>query len=104
MSDVVLELGSLEVTDALSLSADATGELSVSDSKEIYKDHDVITSYELLDDLPTLDGITIKGAMSEKDPTVPAWAKAESKPAYSYIEVGLEELDTAAIEALWNGL
>lgn len=100
---VELELGSINITDALSLNADIPDELSISDGKEIFKENGV-TSYEMLDDLPRLNGQTIIGDMAEKDPTVPDWAKQETKPKYSYDETGLEELSIAAIEALWNGL
>ncbi len=100
---VDLKLGSLYITDELSLSVGVQEELSISDGKEIFKENGV-TSYEMLDDLPRLNGQTIIGDVTEKDPTVPSWAKAETKPTYSYDETGLEELSVAAIEALWNGL
>lgn len=100
---VELELGAIDITDALSLSADVSDELSIADGKEIFKETGV-TSYEMLDDLPRLNGQTIIGDMAEKDPTVPNWAKQETKPTYSFDETGLEELSITAIEALWNGL
>ena len=45
-------------------------------------------SYKELLDKPKLNGKTIDGNMDETDPTVPAWAKAPTKPEYSANEVG----------------
>ena len=45
-------------------------------------------SYKNLDDLPKLDGRLIIGDIQELDPTVPAWAKAPTKPEYKANEVG----------------
>lgn len=50
--------------------------------------------YNQLFNLPTLNGITIKGKMSEIDPTVPDWAKAPEKPTYTASEVGALPSDT----------
>lgn len=44
-------------------------------------------NYEDLINLPKLNGETIIGNMEEKDPTVPSWAKQESKPVYTPEEV-----------------
>lgn len=47
-----------------------------------------IRDYNLLDNLPMLNGEVIKGNMKEKDPTVPEWAKQEKKPEYQPEEIG----------------
>lgn len=44
--------------------------------------------YEKLENLPTLDGREIIGEIKELDPTVPEWAKNETKPTYEASEVG----------------
>ena len=49
--------------------------------------------YEKLKNLPTLDGVEIRGEMKERDPTVPEWAKEDQKPAYSASEVGALSVD-----------
>ena len=77
---------------------EVSGTLSVSDGKEIYQEGGGVTDYEKLDNLPTLDGEIIIGAMTEKAPTVPAWAKTEAKPVYDY-EDGEPEEDAEDIPA-----
>lgn len=68
------------------------------------------TSYNDLTDKPTLDGKTIVGDMAETDPTVPNWAKAETRPVYTAEEVGamaegaVEEIGTAELSTLWEEL
>ena len=44
--------------------------------------------YELLKNKPKLDGREIIGDIPELDPTVPDWAKEETKPTYSSDEIG----------------
>lgn len=44
--------------------------------------------YEKLINLPYLNGQKIIGNMAEVDPTVPEWAKTESKPSYNPEELG----------------
>lgn len=39
------------------------------------------------------------GATEETDPTVPAWAKAETKPSYTSDEIGLGNVDNTSDEA-----
>jgi hypothetical protein len=62
--------------------ADVTIENVVVERKEGIRD------YNLLDNLPMLNGKVIKGNMEEKDPTVPEWAKQEKKPEYQPEEIG----------------
>lgn len=61
-----------------------------------------VDDYEKLKNLPLLDGRKIIGNMQERDPTVPEWAKKQSKPTYTAKEVdaigtsdvmSLEEID-----------
>ena len=49
--------------------------------------------YEKLKNLPTLDGVEIRGEMKERDPTVPDWAKKDQKPVYKASEVGALSVD-----------
>ena len=59
--------------------------------------------YNDLINIPTLDGIQIKGNIRERDPTVPEWAKQPEKPTYSAKEVGavgVDEMQALSIEEL----
>lgn len=75
-------------------------ELEASDN--IFVDGD----YNKLKHLPKLDGRPIIGDIPELDPTVPAWAKAPTKPEYSANEVGaIPEgalLGAADLEYMWD--
>lgn len=46
------------------------------------------TDYNDLTNKPKLNGKVIQGEMAEEDPTVPEWAKNDTKPAYSPSEIG----------------
>lgn len=70
-------------------------ELDASDN--IFVDAD----YNKLKHLPKLDGRPIIGDIPELDPTVPAWAKAPTKPEYKAEEVGA--IPEGAIRVLDNG-
>lgn len=67
-----------------------------------------LTDYEDLLNLPKLNGKTIKGNMKETDPTVPDWAKSESKPEYSADEIGAlskdDEMSYASILEIWQSI
>lgn len=71
----------IEISDD-NVEADVTIENVVVERKEGIRD------YNLLDNLPMLNGEVIKGNMKEKDPTVPEWAKQEKKPEYQPEEIG----------------
>lgn len=60
-----------------------------------------LKSYNDLNDLPKLDGRIIIGDIPELDPTVPAWAKASTKPEYNAEEVGA--IPEGAIRILDDG-
>ena len=64
--------------------------------------------YEKLNNLPSLDGRKIIGNIKELDPTVPNWAKQESKPTYTASEVGAVDdenaLSLSEIDEIFNGL
>lgn len=70
-------------------------ELEASDN--IFADAD----YNKLKHLPKLDGRPIIGDIPELDPTVPAWAKAPTKPEYNANEVGA--IPEGAIRVLGDG-
>ncbi|MBO7695426.1 MAG: hypothetical protein J6T10_22605 [Methanobrevibacter sp.] len=69
---------------------------------------DIVDNYELLRNLPKLNGQTIIGNMEEIDPTVPGWAKNDTKPSYVYSEVGAvgeeNELNLTEIDRLFNAV
>lgn len=64
--------------------------------------------YNDLLNIPTLDGIQIKGNIRERDPTVPEWAKQPRKPTYSAKEVGavgadeMQALSIEELQELWD--
>ena len=74
--------------------------------KSIYKY--TSDNYEKLKNLPSLDGRKIIGNMQEMDPTVPNWAKQESKPSYTASEVGAvgdeNALSMNEIDEIFSGL
>lgn len=68
------------------------------------------TDYNNLTNKPTLDGVVLQGNVHEKDPTVPDWAKHQSRPVYTAQDVGaldkedVAELSVDALEALWASI
>ena len=64
--------------------------------------------YELLKNKPKLDGREIIGDIPELDPTVPNWAKEETKPSYTYEETGAvggeNEVEALEIEAIFKAV
>lgn len=57
--------------------------------------------YEKLRNLPSLDGQRIIGDVKERDPTVPSWAKENSKPVYTAEEVGgIDSKNAVSIEEI----
>ena len=74
--------------------------------KSIYKY--TSDNYENLKNLPSLNGKKIIGNMQEIDPTVPNWAKQESKPSYTASEVGAVSDENALslneIDEIFSGL
>lgn len=62
--------------------------------------------YNKLDNLPTLDGIVIKGEMTEADPTIPAWAKSENPPTAEDIGAlsadDVKSIPNDDLESLWD--
>jgi hypothetical protein len=60
-------------------------------------------NYEELQNLPTFNGETLKGSVNERDPTVPAWAKSDTKPAYTPGEIGaVDESQVMTLEEIDN--
>lgn len=62
--------------------------------------------YNKLDNLPTLNGIVIKGEMTEADPTIPAWAKSENPPTAEDIGAlsadDVKSIPDDDLESLWD--
>ena len=67
-----------------------------------------VSDYEQLANLPMLDGVLIIGDIKERDPTVPQWAKQDTKPSYTADEVGAVKDSNAMtlqeIDAIFNGV
>lgn len=68
------------------------------------------TDYEKLRNKPKLNGNEIIGDVEEIDPTVPLWAKAETRPVYTPEDVGamaegsVTSVSTTELDELWNSL
>lgn len=57
-------------------------------SGEVARNTGGTRDYELLVNKPSINGEELIGNYDEIDPTVPEWAKQETKPTYTYDEVG----------------
>lgn len=55
----------------------------------------IANNYEQLINKPSLDGREIIGNIQEQDPTVPNWAKQETKPNYDFSEI--EDVDSISL-------
>ena len=68
------------------------------------------TDYEKLRNKPKLNGNEIIGEVEEIDPTVPTWAKAETRPVYTPEDIGamaegsVTFVSTIELDELWNSL
>lgn len=68
------------------------------------------TDYEKLRNKPKLNGNEIIGEVEEIDPTVPLWAKAETRPVYTPEDIGamaegsVTSVSTTELDELWNSL
>lgn len=68
------------------------------------------TDYEKLRNKPKLNGKEIIGEVEEIDPTVPTWAKAETRPVYTPEDVGamaegsVTSVSTTELDELWNSI
>lgn len=68
------------------------------------------TDYEKLRNKPKLNGNEIIGEVEEIDPTVPSWAKTETRPVYTPEDVGamaegsVISVSTTELNELWDSL
>lgn len=68
------------------------------------------SDYNKLKNKPKLNGNEIIGEVEEIDPTVPTWAKAETRPVYTPEDVGamaegsVTFVSTTEIDELWNSI
>jgi hypothetical protein len=68
------------------------------------------SDYNKLKNKPKLNGNEIIGEVEEIDPTVPTWAKAETRPVYTPEDVGamaegsVTFVSTTELDELWNSL
>lgn len=66
--------------------------------------------YNKLKNKPKLNGNEIIGEVEEIDPTVPTWAKSETRPVYTPEDVGamaegsVTSVSTTELDELWNSL
>lgn len=92
----------------LQLSDSTTVALQLSDS--INNGGAGTNDYTDLINKPKLDGVTIVGNIHETDPTVPDWAKAQTRPTYTASDVGaiaegeIEDIPLTTLEHMWNTL
>lgn len=68
------------------------------------------SDYNKLKNKPKLNGNEIIGEVEEIDPTVPTWAKAETRPIYTPEDIGamaegsVTSVSVTELGELWNGL
>lgn len=68
------------------------------------------SDYNKLKNKPKLNGNEIIGEVEEIDPTVPLWAKAETRPVYTPEDVGamaegsVTNISTTELDELWNSI
>lgn len=68
------------------------------------------SDYNKLKNKPKLNGNEIIGEVEEIDPTVPLWAKAETRPVYTPEDVGamaegsVTSVSTTELDEIWNSL
>lgn len=68
------------------------------------------TDYEKLRNKPKLNGNEIIGEVEEIGPTVPLWAKEETRPVYTPEDIGampegsVTSVSTTELDELWNSL
>lgn len=66
------------------------------------------SDYNKLKNKPKLNGNEIIGEVEEIDPTVPTWAKAETRPVYTPEDIGamaegsVTSVSTTELYELWN--
>lgn len=81
-------------------------QIEISDEKFVEGTSD----YNKLKNKPKLNGNEIIGEVEEIDPTVPTWAKAETRPVYTPEDVGamaegsVTSVSTTELDELWNSL
>lgn len=51
---------------------------------------------------PSINGIVLEGNINETDPTIPEWAKAETKPVYTPDEIGATSISLEELSLLFN--
>lgn len=68
------------------------------------------SDYNKLKNKPKLNGNEIIGEVEEIDPTVPLWAKAETRPVYTPEDIGamaegsVTFVSTTELDELWNSI
>lgn len=68
------------------------------------------SDYNKLKNKPKLNGNEIIGEVEEIDPTVPTWAKAETRPVYTPEDIGamaegsVTSVSTTELYELWNSV
>lgn len=68
------------------------------------------SDYNKLKNKPKLNGNEIIGEVEEIDPTVPLWAKAETRPVYTPEDIGamaegsVTSVSTNELDEIWNSL
>ena len=91
MSDVIANRGSISGNITSGVGEVSGGTVTKGKSLqagEVARNVNANRDYQLLENKPTINGTELFDNYNEIDPTVPEWAKAETKPTYTYDEVG----------------
>lgn len=81
-------------------------QIKINDGKFIEGTND----YNKLKNKPKLNGNEIIGEVEEIDPTVPTWAKAETRPVYTPEDIGamaegsVTSVSINELDEIWNSL
>lgn len=81
-------------------------QIKINDGKFIEGTND----YNKLKNKPKLNGNEIVGEVEEIDPTVPTWAKAETRPVYTPEDIGamaegsVTSVSINELDEIWNSL
>lgn len=90
----------------LSVSENESFDMSIDEIVKVSESMD----YNDLRNKPTLDGQIIEGNIRERDPTVPDWAKSQTRPVYNAEDVGavgkeeLQEITIQKLSEMWDSI
>lgn len=109
MAQTVIELDAELYSDNLEFDSEATSPETLLMEGDVGILHEVSSNnYRKLINKPTINGTELYDNYDEIDPTVPSWAKEETKPEYTAEEVGAIDEDASIsltdIKSIWDSV